>query len=292
MIQKFRPAVARRPLRPIAAGFLLSIVFPLACRGPEPRPAPAGGPRRVVTLAPNLTEIVFALGAGDRLVGVSEYSDYPPAARAVPRVGGLEVDPEKIAALSPDLVLAIAEGNAQGAVRALEAAGLPVTVTPSGSLDAVLRSIRIVADRLGLSEEGKRLADQLAARRQAVRASVAGRPRPAALLLVWPDPPQAAGGETFLNDVLTEAGARNLVADRRGWPVLSREYVATAPVELLVTPQSVEARAAWERAFAPGGTLATGAVSRARRLSLDEAVLTRPGPRVFDALERLAEATR
>ena len=281
--------------RPTVAGRLLLVlaVLPLACRGPERRPAPAaGGPRRVVTLAPNLTEIVFALGAGDRLVGVSEYSDYPPAARAIPRVGGLDVDPERVAALSPDLVLAIAEGNAQGAVRALQAAGLPVTVTPSGSLDAVLESIRIVGDRLGLSAEGRRLAGSLAARRAAVRAAVDGRPRPAALLLVWPDPPQAAGGETFLNDVLTEAGARNLVADRRGWPVLSREYLATEPVELLVTPESVEARAAWERAFAPGGTLASGAVARARRVSIDEAVLTRPGPRVFDALERLAGATR
>lgn len=225
-------------------------------------------------------------------MGVSEYSDFPPEARAIPRIGGLEVDPEKVAALRPDLVLAIAEGNAQGSVRALEAAGLPVTVTPSGSLDAVLRSIRMVGERLGLATEGNRLADRLAARRQAVRASVAGRPRPAALLLVWPDPPQAAGGETFLDDVLTEAGARNLLADRRGWPVLSREYLATAPVALLVTPESVEAHAAWERAFAPGGTLASGAVARAQRISLDEAALTRPGPRVFDALEKLAEATR
>ncbi len=283
-----------RARKAVAGSLLLVFSFlPLACRGPErPSVSAAGGPRRVVTLAPNLTEIVFALGAGDRLVGVSEYSDYPPAARAVPRVGGLDVDPERVAALRPDLVLAIAEGNAQGAVRALEAAGLPVTVTPSGSLDAVLQSIRIVGERLGLAADGNRLADALTARREAVRAKVAGRPRPAALLLVWPDPPQAAGGETFLNDVLTEAGAKNLVADRRGWPVLSREYLATAPVELLVTPESVEARAAWQRAFAPGGTLASGAVARARRVSIDEAELTRPGPRVFDALERLSEATR
>ena len=286
MIARFRPQGFRELILAIA-------ISVLACRGPErPSASPAGAPRRVVTLAPNLTEIVFALGAGDRLVGVSEYSDYPAAARSIPRVGGLEVDPEKVAALRPDLVLAIAEGNAQGAVRALEAAGLPVTVTPSGSLDAVLQSIRMVGERLGVPEEGRRLADRLAARRQAVRERVSGRPHPAALLLVWPDPPQAAGGETFLNDVLTEAGARNLVGDRRGWPVLSREYLATAPVALLVTPESVEARAAWDAAFSPDGILSIGTVSRARRVRLNEAELTRPGPRVFDALERLAEATR
>src|SRR5215467_5493834 len=134
------------------AGRLLLVlaILELACRGPERPSAPkAGAPRRVVTLAPNLTEIVFALGAGDRLVGVSEYSDYPEAARKIPRVGGLEVDAEKVAALKPDLVLAIAEGNAQGPVRALEAAGVPVAVVASGSLDAVLEAIRAVGDRLG-----------------------------------------------------------------------------------------------------------------------------------------------
>jgi len=286
MIERSRKGVAGSLL------FVLSTFLP-ACRGPEGPSAPAAGaPRRVVTLAPNLTEIVFALGAGDRLVGVSEYSDYPEAARAIPRIGGLEVDAERVAALRPDLVLAVAEGNAQGSVRALQAAGLPVTVTPSGSLDAVLQSVRLVAERLGVPEAGRRLADALSARRNAVRERVAGRPRPDALLLVWPDPPQAAGGETFLNDVLTEAGARNLVGDRRGWPVLSREYLVTAPVALLVTPESVEAHEAWRRAFAPGGSLAEGAIARARRVAIEEAVLTRPDPRVFDALERLAEATR
>jgi iron complex transport system substrate-binding protein len=284
---------ATRPWRPIARGLLLAAVFAVACRESASKPVPAaGGPRRVVTLAPNLTEIVFALGAGDRLVGVSEYSDYPDAARSIPRVGGLEVDPEKVAALRPDLVLAVAEGNAQGAVRSLQAAGVPVTVTPSGSLEAVLESIRLVADRLGRSEQGNRLAEELARRRAAVQQRVAGRPKPRALLLVWPDPPQAAGGQTFLDDVMTEAGLQNLVQDRRGWPVLSKEYLATAPVELLVVPESIEARAAWETAFGPEGVLSTGAIAKARRVSLPEAALTRPGPRVFDMLEKLAGAAR
>ncbi len=262
------------------------------CRAQPRSEAPAAAaPRRVVALAPNLTEIVFALGAGGSLVGVSEYSDYPEAARAIPRVGGLEIDPEKVVALSPDLVLAVAEGNAQGSVRALEAAGIPVTVTPSGSLDSVLESIRIVAGKLGRADEGGRLVAELERRRAAVRARAAGRRKPRTLLLVWPDPPQAAGGQTFLNDLLTEAGADNVVGDRRGWPVLSGEYVATAPVELLVVPDSAETRPAWDRAFA-AGPLARGPVSRARRVRVDEAVLTRPGPRVFDALEQLEGAMR
>ncbi len=243
----------------------------------------------MVALAPNLTEIVFALGAGDTLVGVSEHSDFPEAAGAVPRVGGLEVDPEKVAALRPDLVLAVAEGNGRGAVEALAAAGLPVAVVPSGSLDAVLESIRIVGDRLGRSAEATALSDSLSRRRAAVRARVAGRPRPRTLLVVWPAPPQAAGGGTFLDDVLSEAGADNLVRDRKGWPLLSKEYLATAQVDLLVLPESAETRPAFDAAVA-SGPLSRGPIARARVVRLDESALTRPGPRVFDMLEKLADA--
>jgi iron complex transport system substrate-binding protein len=200
----------------------------------------------------------------------------------------LEVDAEKVVALSPDLVLAVAEGTARGAVGALEAAGLPVTIVPSGSLDDVLAGIRLIGRRLGRGEEAERLAGTLAERRAAVRKKAAGRRRPRTLLLVWPDPPQAAGGGTFLNDLLAEAGAQNLMADRGGWPVLSPEYTATVPVELLIVPDSDQTRDAYARAFSRGA-LSRGPIARARVVRLDESALTRPGPRVFDMLERLAE---
>ena len=242
-----------------------------------------------MALAPNLTEIVFALGAGDSLVGVSEYSDFPEAARRVPRVGGLEVDPEKVAALRPDLVLAMAEGTARGAVSSIQAAGLPVVVVPSGSLDAVLSGIRLIGEKLGRTDEAERLASELARRRAVIAQRVAGWRRPHALLLVWPDPPQAAGAGTFLSDLLREAGADNLVGERPGWPVLSPEFMATAPVELLVIPDSDQTREAYARSFR-SGPLSRGPVAKARVVRLDESALTRPGPRVFDALEKLAES--
>jgi ABC-type Fe3+-hydroxamate transport system substrate-binding protein len=230
---------------------------------------------------------VFALGAGGSLVGVSEYSDFPAAARAIPRVGGLDVSAEKVASLAPDLVLATLEGNARGPVSALLAAGLRVVVVPTGSLDAVLETIRRTGEALGRSARAERLVADLTRRRAAVRGRVAGRTRPRAILLVWPDPPQAAGGGTFLDGVLQEAGAENLVGNRPGWPVLSAEYLTTAPVDVLVLPMSAANRPTFERAFA-SGALSRGEARRARVIRLDEAALTRPGPRVFDALEELA----
>ena len=263
----------------------------LVCRA-ESRAAKSGPvrvPRRVVSLAPNLTEIVFALGAGGSLVGVSEYSDYPPAARAIPRVGGLEVSAEKVASLRPDLVLATQEGNARGPVTALAAAGLPVLVLSTGSLDAVLESIRRIGEALGRREEATRLADSLSRRRTSVRERVFRQRRPKAILLVWPQPPQAAGGGTFLNEVLSDAGAENLIEERPGWPVVSAEYLSTAPVEVLVLPVSAVTRPAFEHALSTGA-LSRGSIRRARVVWMDDAVLTRPGPRVFVALEELARA--
>jgi iron complex transport system substrate-binding protein len=132
-----------------------------------------------------------------------------------------------------------------------------------------------------------RLVEGLSRRRAAVRNRVSGEPRPKTILLVWPDPPQAAGGGTFLDDVLSEAGAENLLRNRPGWPVVSTEYLTTIPVEILVLPSALETRPTFERALA-SGALSRGAVKRARIVWLDEATLTRPGPRVFDALEELA----
>jgi iron complex transport system substrate-binding protein len=254
-------------------------------------PRRAAIPGRVVALAPNLTEIVFAVGAGERLVGVSDYSDYPPAARAIPRVGGLEVSAERVASLSPDLVLATPEGNAKGPVTALAAAGVPILVVPGGSLDDVLRAIDMIARRLGRAAEGERLVRALTARREAVRRARPAEPLPTAAVLIWPDPPQGAGAGTFLSDVLTEAGARNALADRPGWPLVSEEWLATKPVDVLVLPDSDQTRAAYERALA-SGPLSRGAAARARLIRIDESELTRPGPRVFDALERLAAALK
>ncbi|MEP6802714.1 MAG: hypothetical protein ABJC07_12280, partial [Acidobacteriota bacterium] len=136
-------------------------------------------------------------------------------------------------------------------------------------------------------EEARRLTRSLRDRREAVRRSLSARPRPRAVLLVWPDPPSAAGGGTFLDDVLREAGAENLLAGRPGWPVVSSEWLATAPIEVAVVPDSPGNRLVFDRAFSTG-PLSRGSIRTARLIRLDESELTRPGPRVFDVLEQLA----
>ncbi|HET7452120.1 MAG TPA: helical backbone metal receptor [Thermoanaerobaculia bacterium] len=255
---------------------------------PAPRRVVAPSPRRVVALAPNLTEIVFALGAGDRLVGVSEHSDYPPAAAAIPVVGGLTPDLERIVSLRPDLVLATTEGNPASAVDLLGKRGIPVLTTSAPDLDGVLSSIRAIADRLGVSAAGKRLADGLAVRRDAVLRT-RRPPGLSAILLIWPAPPQAAGAGTFADDMLRTAGARNAV-ERPGWPVVSPEYLLATACDAVVYPVEKDTAEVFARAFHDGPLSRVPAVRAGRIVGIGGDRLIRPGPRAFDALEELAAA--
>ena len=191
--------------------------------------------------------------------------------------------------LRPDLVLATREGNTRGPVDALQSAAVPVLLVPAGSLDDVLTGIRLVAEKLDRKEAGDKLVADLQRRRGAVRALAASGRRPRAILLIWPEPPQAAGGGTFLHDVLVEAGGENVLGDRPGWPLVSPEYLAATPVDVLIVPESDGNREVYERALREG-VLSRGAAKRARIIRVDESALTRPGPRVFEALEELARA--
>ena len=265
-----------------AAGVLLGSGAGLAS-------AAGASPGRIVALAPNLTEIVFALGAGDRLVGVSEHSDYPAAAARIPVVGGLVPDLERVVALRPDLVLATTEGNAAATVEALERRRIPVLVTSAPDLEGVIDSIRRIAGRIGAGGAGERLAASLEARRAAVRrARRAGAP-PTAVLLVWPSPPQAAGTGTFGDDILETAGVKNCVG-RRGWPAISPEFLVEAPCRFVVYPAEKDTAATYARAFRDGPLSRMPAVRAGRTIGIDGDELTRPGPRAFDALEKLAAA--
>ncbi|HET9795239.1 MAG TPA: helical backbone metal receptor [Thermoanaerobaculia bacterium] len=264
------------------------LLFAGAPLSAAPPAASSPGPRRIVALAPNLTEIVFALGAGDRLVGVSARSDYPPAAASIAVVGGLAPDLEKVVSLRPDLVLATTEGNPAAAIGILARRGIPVLTTSAPDLDGVLASIRAIAARLGSAGEGERLAASLARRRDAVRRERRG-PRRSAILLIWPSPPQAAGPDTFAGDILRTAGARNCLG-RTGWPVVSPEYLITAACDAVVYPVEKDTASVFARAFGDGPLSGVPAVRAGRIVGIDGDRLMRPGPRAFDALEELAAA--
>lgn len=254
-------------------------------------------PQRIVSLAPNLTEIVFALGLGDRLVGVTDFCDYPPAARHVARVGGVtSPSAEQVLALEPDLVLATTAGNGREEILALARLGLPVVVTDPRDLDAVADSFVLIARAAGAAEAGEQLAAAFRGRLDAVRRALAGAPRPRTLLLVWPEPLIAAGPRTFLSRLLELAGAVNALAAAESWapstaaayPVIGLEsFLALAPEVIVLAAQQGTTLGALARL---SRYREVPAIRDGRVAAIDQAILFRPGPRLVEAAEQLARA--
>lgn len=244
---------------------------------------------RIVSLAPNLTEIVYALGAQDRLVGVTTACDYPPAARLKPKVGDV-INPniETIIALKPDLLLGTTAGNRRETVEAAERAGLPLYGVDPHSVADVLASIRHVADLLGMPATGAELAARLQARLDEVTRRVAGSPEPEVLFVLWLEPLLSVGHDTFLNDVLVRAGARSITAGlEHNWPRLSVEEVIERQPDFIILPRVPAVEARFDELAARPPWQKLGAVEHGRVIRVDAAILN-PGPRIVDAIADLA----
>jgi len=246
---------------------------------------------RVVSLAPNVTEILYALGVEDRLVGVTQQCNFPPAAAAKPKVGDtLNPSLEILISLQPDLVIGTAEGNRRETIDLLERAGIPLYGTHARTVADIFASIRELASLMGVPEAGERLASELEERLEALEHRLAGAARPRVLVAIWLDPLITAGGDTFMNDVLRRAGAESVTASlSESWPRLSLEAVIESDPDYLVLPRlhslqarldDLRARPAWRH---------VRAVENGRIVWLDEALL-RPGPRIVGAMEDLARA--
>ena len=247
----------------------------------------AEAPRRVVSLAPNLTEIVFLLGQEEKLVGVTRYCNYPPRAAALSRIGGI-VDPdvERIVAADPDLLLCTTDGNPKERVKILEEMGIPCFAVGPQNLDAVFETIERVGALLGVPEKGREEADALRVRAERV-SRVRLAPSPRVLFVVSTSPIIAAGNGTFLDELVRTSGGRNAAGGFAGrYPRLSVEdLLAVVPDIILVAAMA-------------GGEKFPPSVSRWSEIpafrngdvvTLDGDLVTRPGPRMVTALEKVAE---
>ncbi len=249
----------------------------------------AAPPRRVVSLAPSLTEIVFLLGRGGSLVGVTRFCNYPPAATSLPKIGGvIDPDVERIVALSPDLVLCTTDGNPRDKVRALEEMGIPCFAVSPQDLGAVFTAIERLGVLLGAADRGRAEAGALRRRAQLASPSSRDVEKPAALFVVSTSPIIAAGEGTFMDELVRLAGGRNAAARFSGrYPRLSvEELVAARPDVIFIAGMAGVERfprevTRWKEvpAFRDGAVI-----------TLDGDLVTRPGPRLVIALERVSAA--
>jgi iron complex transport system substrate-binding protein len=246
-------------------------------------------PRRVVALAPSAAEILFALGAAPRVVGVPDFVDDLPEAAGKKRLGGFAPDLERVVSLAPDLVVVSRDGTDRAAFEKLEALGLRVVVTNGTTLDGVLLDVERVGRALGEDARARALVDGLTRRIAAAEAVGRARPRARALVLIWPDPPVAAGAGTFVGDVVRRAGFENVVPPSAGdWPRVSFEALAAWNPDLVIRPETAENAEAFHRAFSDARWRLVPAVAEGHVVTLPGGLLERPGPRLVEALERLA----
>ena len=242
-------------------------------------PAPA---RRIVSLAPATTELVFALGLGDRLVGRTRWCDYPPAAQRVADVGdGMGPNVEAVAARKPDLVLVYASPANRAAADRLAALGIPVVAL---ALDRAA-DLRRAAVLIGGLAGATRAADSLVEAFDALRTEVAHEaerrrgPRPKVYVDVWADPPMTVGRGSYLQEEVEAAGGDNIFDDvRASSATVSLEAIARRDPDVIVVLQSDTSRIP-DLAARPGWT-AVRAVREGRILVLDGALFGRPSPRM------------
>lgn len=277
------------PLTPRALVPLLSAALALAVHAQAPQP-----PERIVSLVPAVTEMLFAIGAGDQVVGVSSFDKYPDEVRTRTRVGAL-VDPdvERILSLRPDLVVHYAT---QDDLRAqLSRAGIPSHVYRHDGLADIPAAMRTLGTATGHSATADRAAADFERRVAAVRARVAGRPRPRTLLVFGREPSSlrnlyASGGTGFLHDVLVAAGGDNVFADvARESVQASTELVLARAPSVIVELRTSELVGSGDHGTGPWRRLASvPAVRDGRVHSLSGDYLVVPGPRLAGAVEALA----
>ncbi len=246
-------------------------------------------PQRVVSLAPSITEIIFALGQEHRLKGVTRFSDFPSEAVNLPRVGSyVQLDLERIVALKPELCIAIKDGNPKEIVKRLESLGIPVYAVDPRDLNAVMETILEIGKLLDASKTAKTLVEDMQYRIQRVRFRAAkASHHPGVFFQIGVSPIVSVGTNTFIHELIVLAGGDNLTKGPIPYPRFNREQVLSlAPEVFIIT--SMARGEVFERVKAEWSRWSElPAVKDQRIFLVDSNLFDRPTPRLVDGLELL-----
>ena len=267
-----------------------ALAFTIADMGGRALTLPAP-PQRIISLVPSVTELIFALGGQDRLVGVTDFCDFPAEAKRKPSVGGM-ISPslETIVTLRPDLVIATDSGNRQETFAQLDRLGIPVFQVHANKL----AEVRDVTARLGMLTGRETavapLVERFDARIRAVAAAVATAPRPRVLYVLWPEPLIVPGRDAIVTELIGLAGGTSITANERSdYPRYSVEAaVARAPEVIILARHGTGSgpipRDPWDR------LVSVPAIKAGRVHAVDGNLMHRYGPRLADGVEQLARA--
>lgn len=251
-------------------------------------------PARIVALAPNVTEILFALGLADCIVGVTQYSDYPPTAKNKPRVGTFwQPNVEAIIALKPNLVvMALTTQQQNSLMGRLERMGYPCLGLDIWHVRDLFEAVDAIGQATGASARARQLRREIAGKIEQLRDACAGRPKRKVLWVVQRDPLRVAGRNTFANELIELAGGVNAIgATVHKYPPIGGEQVVASGAEVILEPtmfdgvrleQQAQAVAAWNR------YPQVPAVAEGRIYVIDGDLVSRLGPRLYEGVESIA----
>lgn len=269
------------------AAALAFLIIPIVAGAVRAEPA-----QRIVSLAPSITEILFALGVGDRVVGVSTYCDYPPEATRIDRIGTfLEPNVERILTKRPDLVIGVPSPSNRAPVERLQGLGTRVLIVNPERIPDILAAITTIADAVGVPAKGAELVARIRRDLAAVTDRLDGASRPSVLMLVGRSPFIAAGAGTYQGELVELAHGDNLAAPiGEAWPAVNLEFiVARAPQVIIDASMGSEEAHDRDGALAFWHDFPTIPAVRDHRIYGYRAYeLLRPGPRVAETLETIA----
>jgi ABC-type Fe3+-hydroxamate transport system, periplasmic component len=243
-------------------------------------------PERIISLAPSVTEIMFALGLEDRLVGIDDNSNYPEGAKGIERIGGYIPDKERIMALNPDLIIA-SDMTSEEVVYSLEDKGLIVICLSPRNMDGIFENIMLIGSMAGKTELAGSIIEGLKERINAVTDITQGIYKPVVYLEYCPY--WTFGPGSFGNDLISMAGGKNIAsATETEYPNISNEYIVGHNPEIIIFTVGQHATPAIEEFIHRPGWETTDAAKYNKIYSIDDDLLARPGPRMVDALEELA----
>lgn len=261
-------------------------------------PLPPRSPTRIVSLAPNVTEILFVLGLADRVVGVTQYSDYPPAAAAKPKVGTFwQPDIEAVIALKPDLVVvALASERQRNLADRLGRMGYDSLALDIWTVGDLFDAVATVGAATATEKQAEQVLAEIAAKVRCLQAAAAGRPPVKVLWVVQREPLRVAGRNTFINEIIEMAGGENAIGPTlHKYPPLGGEQVIACGAEVIIEPdmlggdldrQLAQARSYWTRFDN------VPAVANDRIYVINGDAVSRLGPRLVQGIETVARCVR
>lgn len=245
--------------------------------------------QRIVSLAPHVTEVLFAAGAGDKVVGTVSYSDYPEAAKAIPRVGAYnQVNFESILALAPDLIIAWHDGNSRDTLDQLASLNIQVYMSNPKDLESISNNLRQLGKVAGTGAMAEKQADQFDKKHHQLRETNHNKPEVTVFYQVWDDPLYTLAAKHFISDLYELCGGRNIFSDlNEASPIVSVESIVSRNPQVMITGGHHGKRDLKEWKNRWTGFTNVDAVKNGMMFLVNQDIYTRAAPRVLDAAEHL-----